>query len=190
MKYKIGVFGSSAGDMDKVMPKAKELGKAFHKFNDQIILVNGACAGLPYIVAKKAKEGGVEIWGFSSSVDEKKQRGEYSDDDLSMYSKITYVPADFPGIDNDRYCKKYRNVVATSSCDAGIIISGRWGSLNEFTNLVDFQKIVGVLTGTGGIADELPELAKKISKSGQGKIIFESNPEKLIRKIIEELKTP
>lgn len=30
---------------------------------------------------------------------------------------------------------------------------------------LDMQKVVGVLTGTGGIADELPILSRKISKA-------------------------
>lgn len=58
----------------------------------------------------------------------------------------------------------YHNVLTTAACDAGIIIAGRWGSMNEFTNLYDMGKVIGVLTGTGGIADELPQLLKKISK--------------------------
>ncbi|MBW3569176.1 hypothetical protein KY385_03560 [Candidatus Parcubacteria bacterium] len=184
MKYKIGVYGSSAGDMDKVMPKALELGRILQKYADKVILITGACPGLPFAVISEAAKGNVEVWGFSSSVDVASQRTEYPDDDLTIYSKITYVPANFPGADSDRVCKKYRNVVSTSNCDAGIIISGRWGSLNEFTNLLDMQKVVGVLTGTSGIADELPELSKKISKPGQGQIIFESDPKKLVKKIL------
>lgn len=52
---------------------------------------------------------------------------------------------------------KYRNVVSTIHADAGSIISGGWGSLNEFTNLLYDGKPIGILAGTGGVADELPE---------------------------------
>lgn len=185
MKHKIGIYGSSAGDIEKIMPKAVAIARELGKYKDKIILINGACSGIPYFVALEAHKNGVEIWGFSSSVDKRNQRTEYPDDDLSMYSKIIYVPSNFPGIENDRVCKKYRNVVLTSNCDAGIIISGRWGTMNEFTNLVDMQKTVGVLTETGGFADELPALSKKISKAGQGEIIFESDPKILIEKILK-----
>lgn len=84
---------------------------------------------------------------------------------------------------------KYRNVISTATCDAAIVISGRWGSLNELSNLLDMQKVVGVLTDTGGIADELPELSKKISKEGQGKLIFEPDPQILVEKLLEVLST-
>jgi predicted Rossmann-fold nucleotide-binding protein len=190
MKYKIGIFGSSAGDMDVVMPKAMELGKVFAAYADQVILVTGACAGLPYAVISEAASSGIEIWGFSSALDEAAHHKDYPDDDHSIYTKIMYVPADFPFHDNDRARKKYRNVISTATCDAGIIISGRWGSLNEFTNLIDQQKLVGLLTGTGGVADELPELSKKITKAGQGEILCDEDPSRLVEKLLTTLEHP
>jgi len=46
----IGIYGSSAGDMSKVVPIAHKLGKILRDYADQIIIVTGACQGLPYIV--------------------------------------------------------------------------------------------------------------------------------------------
>ena len=48
-------------------------------------------------------------------------------------------------------------------------------------------KIIGIFKGTGGIADELEDLDKKIYKPGKAKIIFESDPEQLINKVLAEL---
>jgi hypothetical protein len=59
--------------------------------------------------------------------------------------------------------------------------------LNEFTNLIDLQKTVAILTSTGGIADELPALSTKISKAGQGQILFESDPKQLVEKLLNSL---
>jgi len=187
MKHKIGIFGSAAGNLDKDIRKATELGKVFNEYADKAILLNGACSGMPSLVLSQAAKSNVEMFGYSSNLNKITQLAEYPDVDLSLYSRIIYVPANFPGAKNDRVCKKYRNVVLTSNCDAGIIISGRWGSLNEFTNLLDMQKAVGVLTGTGGIADELEELSKKISKPGRGKIIFESDPKVLVEKMLQAI---
>jgi predicted Rossmann-fold nucleotide-binding protein len=189
MKYKIGIYGSVAGDYEKYMPLAEDIGRLLGKHANSVILITGACPGLPYAAAKSAADQGVEVWGFSSSINEAGQRQEYADDDLSIYSKVVYVPEDFPFAANDRACKKYRNVISTATCDAGIIISGRWGSLNEFTNLIDMQKTVGILAGTGGIADELPLLTQKISKSGQGQVLFESDAGQLVKKLLNVLKT-
>jgi predicted Rossmann-fold nucleotide-binding protein len=187
MKYKIGVFGSSAGDMEKVVPKAVEIGEALARHADSVIVITGACTGLPYVAAKAAADKGVEVWGYSSSLNFEALQQEYPDDDLTIYKKVIYVPQEFPLAKNDRSNKKYRNVISTGNCDAGIIISGRWGTLNEFTNLIDQQKVVGVLTGTGGIADELESLLQKISKAGQGEVIFNNDPTKLFNAILEKL---
>lgn len=189
MKYKIGVFGSGANNLSGTATAraAQKIGIALGEQANKVIVITGGCTGLPYEAASEAAKSGVEVWGFSPVFDLEQQKLFAPDDDPSIYSKLHFVPKDVPFADNQRICMKYRNVLSTAACDAGIIISGRWGSLNEFTNLIDMQKTVGVLTGSGGIADELPMLAKKISKAGQGEIIFESDPVALVQKVLEAL---
>jgi predicted Rossmann-fold nucleotide-binding protein len=46
-------------------------------------------------------------------------------------------------------------VVLVRSCDIVIFLSGSIGSLNEFTIAYDEGKVIGCLTGTGGVADEV-----------------------------------
>ncbi len=184
MKYKIGIFGSSAGDLEKIIPKAHQLGETLGKEN--VILITGACDGLPYEVVFTAHKSGTEVWGYSQASDLATQK-QFVPHDPSMYTKLIYVPRDFIFLSNRKVSQKYRNVTSTANCDAGIIISGRWGSLNEFTNLHDMGKVIGVLTGTGGIADELPELMKKINKESKATVIFNSNPETLVKQILAEL---
>ena len=48
-------------------------------------------------------------------------------------------------------------------------------------------KLIGVLTGTGGVADELPELTKKISKETGSKVLFNDSATDLVKQILEEL---
>ena len=187
MKYKLAIYGSAAGDMSKAAPTAHELGKILQGYADQFILITGACPGLPYAVVSEAASSGIEIWGFSAELDMASLQTSAPDDDHTIYSKIIYVPGDLPFVSNDRARKKYRNIVSAVTCDAAIIISGRWGTLNEFTNAIDFQKTVGVLTCTGGIADELVDLSKKISKAGQGALIFDDDPKRLVQRLIASL---
>jgi predicted Rossmann-fold nucleotide-binding protein len=190
MTYKIGVFGSSAtgAPKDDVKQLARRLGQALgHTGN--VVVVTGGCSGLPYLAAEAAHQAGTEIWAFSPVRSMAEQKQFTPDDNLEIYTKLIFIPEDLPIAKNRRKCMKYRNVLSTAECDAGIIISGQWGSLNEFTNLVDMQKIVGVLTGSGGIADELPALCEKIKKDGQGEVIFDDNPKKLVKTILERLKS-
>ncbi len=185
MKYKIGVFGSAEGDLSKTFDKAHLLGKELAR--QKVIVITGASTGLPYEAAKTAKKNGAEIWGYSQARNLKDQEKLAPNCDSSIYKKLVYIPRDFPFASNIQACKKYRNVTSTANCDAGIIISGRWGTLNEFTNLYDMGKVIGVLIGTGGIADELTNLCKKISKKSRAKVIFSRSAKVLVEKIINEL---
>lgn len=185
-KYKIGVFGSSEDDFSYILQKAQSLGNELAKRN--VIVVTGASSGIPYEVALSAYKRKAEIWGFSYAVDISKQQEFSPSCDLSIYKKLTYIPNDYRFSSLSEVCKKYRNVTSTAVCDAGIIISGRWGTLNEFTNLYDMGKVIGVLSKTEGIANELPRLLKIINKESKAKVIFEDSPAELVDKIIRELK--
>lgn len=189
MNYKIGIFGSALGEKDGVgnltIEKARLLGTVLGQ--QKITIITGACSGLPYVVASQAFKHGSEVYGYSPRIDIKGQKEFTPTDDMSIYKKIIYTPESFPFFQEDLVAKKYRNVISTTNCDGGIIIAGRWGTMNEFTNLYDMGKIIGVLTGTGGIADELVTLFPKITKKSKAKVIFDNNPENLIKKILQEL---
>jgi len=63
-------------------------------------------------------------------------------------------------------------------------------TMNEFTNLIDMGKVIGVLRGTGGIADELEQLTKKINKPSKAKVIFHDSPKELVQEVLKELAVP
>ena len=73
-----------------------------------------------------------------------------------------------------------------ADCDAGIIIGGRIGTLNEFTNLYDMIKVIGALKGSGGTADLIPKILEEAKKKG-GTVIIEEDPKILVDKVIEEV---
>lgn len=187
MRFKMGIFGSAEGNLEKIFNKAHLLGKELGKQN--IIVITGASTGLPYEVAKTAKAAGAEIWGYSQATNLKDQEKLSPGCDSSIYKKLIFVPKNYRFANNNAVCKKYRNVTSTATCDAGIIIAGRWGTLNEFTNLYDMGKVIGVLTGTGGIADELQNLSKKINKKSKAKILFNDSPAILVKGVLHELST-
>lgn len=186
MKFKIGIFGSAENFDKSLVKKAQEIGRLLSK--KDTVLITGATSGLPYFASHEASKANTEIWGYSYELNLKKIKQRMSDHDTSIYKKLVYIPKEFSFASDIQVCRKYRNVISTANCDAGIIISGRFGTLNEFTNLYDMGKIIGVLTGTGGIADELSLLCKKISKKSKAIVIFENQPEKLIDSIIRELR--
>jgi uncharacterized protein (TIGR00725 family) len=183
MKYKVGIFGSAVQDDDSLRPKLHDLSEALCK--QDITLITGASFGIPYIIAAECAKNGKEVVGYSPARDMKEQEEFAPGTDSSLYKTIQFAPKEFDYPLQVRM--KYRNVISTAECDAGIIVSGRWGSMNEFTNLYDMGKVIGILTGTGGIADELPELLKKISKKSKAVVLFNNSPEELVQNVLNEL---
>jgi uncharacterized protein (TIGR00725 family) len=83
---------------------------------------------------------------------------------------------------------KGRNVVLVRSCEIVLFVAGAMGSLNEFTIAHDEGKVIGCLTSTGGVADEVEYLLQKFGKRGTSARIFQNeDPEKLIEDCLNAL---
>lgn len=184
----IGVFGSAGSAKKEQERLAQSLGKALGK--RKVTVITGACPGLPAAVAIEAKRSGAKVWGFAPTKNHRDLVQRYNGaphTKRSLYDKLTYIPANYEFIDNGKVCFKYRNVTSTATCDAGIIIAGRTGTLNEYTNLADFGKIIGVLKGTGGAADMIPAITRKFQKKNGARIISNSDPRRLVEAVLKEL---
>jgi predicted Rossmann-fold nucleotide-binding protein len=186
MTYKIGIFGSAVEKSEKVNFKCREL--ALNLVKHDPILITGASEGASQMVLTEAHRLGIrEIWGFSDAYNEQELNERMPNVNIQLYSKIIYIPSNFV-LSDPMARKKYRNVLSTANCDAGIIISGRWGTMNEFSNLYDMAKVIGVITETGGIADELESLCRKIYKKTHAEIIFSPTAKELVDGIYQLLK--
>ena len=183
----IGIYGSATTGSAEVADKAHRLGATLGARGCRVI--TGACSGLPYAAARSAAAGGGEVWGFSPMHDLEGQRTFTPNDDLAVYSRLIFVPRTLEFAADLDVCKKYRNVVSTAACDGAIVIAGRWGTLHEFCSLVDFGKVVGVLTGTGDIADELPGLFARIDKKTRAVVLFDESPEALVDAVVSAATT-
>lgn len=195
MKYKIGIYGSNTVESERAVQLAQELGRILAQRN--IIVVTGRCSGMPYIVAQIAKQQGAEVWGFTPAYNEEEQKRIYPLDDITTYDKLFYVPRQYDHLfylehklspSRDLSAKlKYRNIVSTIHADAGIVVSGGWGTMNEFTNLLYDGKPIGVLLETGGLADELPHWFPRLKKKSESVVHFSSSPTDLVTSLFKEL---
>lgn len=192
--YKIGVYGSNVNEGEAASRLGKLLGKTLAERG--CVVITGACSGMPYVVARAAAEQGAEVWGFTPELDFASQQAAYPGDDMAIYTRIVYMPQDYRGLFGasslpaylDHAARlKYRNVVSTVNADAGIIISGSWGTLNEFTNLIYDGKPIGVLLGTGGLADELGDFYPRLRKRSSSVVLFENDPERLVDALLRAL---
>lgn len=198
MTYKIGVYGSNRIESEAAVQAAQSLGAELAR--QGVIVITGACSGMPYAVARAARQGGAEVWGFTPALTEAEHQSAFPDDDRTIYTKLFFVPEQYrqlffvaqpvsPAQDWGMRLK-YRNVISTIQADAGIILSGGWGTLNEFTNLIYEGKPIGVYTGTGGLADELPDWFSKLRKKSESQVFFDSQPGKLaasLRQVLERI---
>ena len=176
LKFKICVSGAAETGHCAInaLDLAKELGKEIVRQGG--VLVTGATSGVPYWSAIGAKEeGGISI-GLSPASSERAHVNKYKLP-TDYFDLIIYTGFEYSG----------RNLLLTRSADAVIIVCGRMGTLNEFTIAFEDRKPQGVVLGTGGAADTIKEIVEKMHR-GNGKIVYESDPKKLVKKVIELIK--
>jgi len=77
-----------------------------------------------------------------------------------------------------------REVTNIRSSDMVVIVGGRSGTLGEFSIAYDEGKLIGVLENSGGITDYLPNIVDHIDKDTGARLIYKSDPEKLVDKLI------
>ena len=170
MKIKIGVMGS-AEEMPDAIDKGRELGRAIAA--REAVLLTGATTGLIHVVGKTARQGGATHIGISPAHDAHEHVERYALP-LDACDAIVYTGFGLKG----------RNVVLVRSCDIVIFIAGSIGSLNEFTIAYDEGKVIGCLTGTGGVADEIERLTKTFSKRTKSQIIYDDDAAGLVDKCV------
>ena len=170
MKMKIGVMGSAEERLD-VIDKGEALGRAIASHD--AMLLTGATTGVIHVVGKAARESGATHIGVSPAHDADEHAGRYGLP-LDVCDAIIYTGFGLKG----------RNVVLVRSCDIVIFIAGSTGSLNEFTIAYDEGKVIGALTGTGGVADEIKRLTETFAKHTKSRIFYDDDPVRLIDKCL------
>jgi hypothetical protein len=68
-----------------------------------------------------------------------------------------------------------------------VIFGGAIGTLNEFTIAYDEGKIIGVLQGSGGVADHVREIVDFCKKPTRGAVLFDKEPSRLIQRCVAAL---
>ncbi len=176
----VGVMGASANDAlteaekTGVQDLAESLGAALARH--ACILITGATTGIPGLVARAFRNHGGFALGMSPAENHREHVKRYGlpDDgaDVIVYTGFGY---------------KGRNVINVRSADIVLIFGGATGTLNEFTIAYDEGKIIGVLEGSGGIADHLRQVIEFCKKDCPGVVLFDNDPEKLVGRCLTAL---
>lgn len=174
MRLTVGVMGSASGEFT---PAARALAYALGRVVAErgFILITGACPGLPYECARGARDGGGLSVGISPALSLDEHVHKYLSPS-DAFDVLIYTGSGLMG----------REVTNIRSSDMVVIVGGRSGTLGEFAIAYDEGKLIGVLQGTGGIADHLPEIIKSFGEKDTGaRLLYEDDPAALIQKLAE-----
>jgi uncharacterized protein (TIGR00725 family) len=177
---KIGVMGSSstsiaAEGLHRVDDLAQRLGKKIAAAS--CVLITGELDGIPgRVVEAHRQHGGLSV-GISPAHSATEHAALYGPTP-SPSTVVIYSGFGFKG----------RNVIAIRSADIVLLFSGGIGTLNEFTIAYDEGKVIGLLQGTGGVADVAQTLLDTLSVRSTGAaVIADPDPEALVERCLARL---
>ena len=173
VQIRLGVMGSAGTDFDPVtFDLCQRLGKAVAEHG--CCLLTGACPGLPHAAALGARDAGGHIVGISPA-SSLKEHVEIFSSPYKEYDELIFTGLGLMG----------RELVNIRSSDIVVVVGGRAGTLGEFAIAYEEGKLIGVLTGTGGITSVLPALEKSLGKTTGAKVIYSPNPENLVDQLLK-----
>ncbi len=172
MKIQVGVMGSAGGRISKrAREKAYELGRAIA--GHDCVLLTGACPGLPYEAVRGCHQSGGMIVGISPALNLQEHitqyRSPYQEFDVMIYTGDGLMGREVTGI---------------RSCDLVILIGGRSGTLGEFSIAYDEGKLIGVLQGTGGVANHVGDIVRIVAKNTGAALITDPDPHELMTRLL------
>lgn len=167
----VGVMGSAGGDLsNEVCQRVERFGSLVGERDH--VLVTGAAPGLPQYAVLGAKRAGGVVIGVSPGLNLEEHVHKYRSPTRG-YDSIVFTGSGLMG----------REIENIRTCDVVVFAGGRSGTLGEFAIAYDEGKVIGVLCGTGGIADSIPEILKMINKETNAYLVFETDPEKLLNEL-------
>lgn len=173
MALKIGVMGGAAGVVSRdILDKAHVLGRAIAA--NGCILVTGGCPGIPLAAACGAKEAGGLVVGVSPGLSLDEHVYKYHSP-TEFHDVLIYTGSGLMG----------REVVNIRSSDIVVIVGGSSGTLGELAISYDEGKLIGVLTGTGGISDLVPDILAACAKATGARVVYHAEPDALVRELLQ-----
>jgi len=177
MAVKIGVMGGATGVISRDhMDKAHALGRAIAR--NGCILITGGCPGLPLAAACGAKQEHGLVIGISPGLSVDEHVYKYNSP-TEFHDVLIFTGSGLMG----------REVVNIRSSDIVVILGGRSGTLGELAIAYDEGRLIGVLTGTGGISDIVHDVLAACAKETGAQVIYETDPQKLIDELLRIYRT-
>jgi uncharacterized protein (TIGR00725 family) len=175
MQEKITISISGAAEISHCGPsaiqRALELGRACARAGVQ--LATGATTGFPLHVSQGFKEVGGNAFGLSPAASKFEHINVYKLP-TDYVDFIVYTGFGYPG----------RDLMLIKSSDAVIIGCGRIGTIHEFTIAWESEIPIGILEGEWPTDEVIKDIIKNSNRSNP-LVVFDSDPDKLVAKVIE-----
>lgn len=187
---RVGVYGAGRAGSDAQLGWAKRVGMILGERDHQ--LITGGNQG----VSEQAARGYALRWesdhlavAYTAARDE--AEWEKMGGAPRLYEEINYTPRQLQGLDGRsadvslafRY--HWRNLLAAERAEAAVIIGGSLGTLSSLTNLFALNRPVGLLLGSGGIADCWEGWAHQLTRAEEGRVFGNVDPDQLIQRLEE-----
>ncbi len=177
MKLTIGVMGASGGALsEESRQRAYRLGETIAARD--VILITGGCPGLPYEAVRGAKARGGLVVGISPGLSIDEHQGKYRSP-VEGFDVLVYTGSGLIG----------REITSIRSCDIVVIVGGRTGTLGELAIAYDEGRLIGVLTGTGGITVMVEDIIRLCQKDTGACVLYDDDPVRLVDRLIEYYRT-
>jgi uncharacterized protein (TIGR00725 family) len=136
-------------------------------------LLTGACPGLPHEAVLGARALGGHIVGISPAAT-LREHVETFGSPYREYDVLIFTGLGLMG----------RELVNIRSSDIVVVMGGRSGTLGEFAIAYEEGKLIGVLTGTGGITDALREVEASLRKETGAEVMYGADPVRLVDRLL------
>lgn len=165
-------MGGAGRDIpDDYLLKAEQLGEAIGE--QGCVLITGACPGLPFAAARGAKRKGATVVGISPGLSLYEHAHKY-ESPTAYHDILIFTGSGLMG----------REVVNIRSSDIVAFIGGSSGTLGELAIAYDEGKLIGVLTGTGGISDLVSGILAVCQKQTGARVVYDDQPRRLVTELL------
>jgi hypothetical protein len=165
-------MGSAGEPLDStVAARSRRLGRTIAERG--CCLLTGACPGLPHEAVLGAREVEGHVVGISPA-SSLREHVETFGSPYREYDVLIFTGLGLMG----------RELVNIRSSDIVVVMGGRSGTLGEFAIAYEEGKLIGVLTGTGGITDALREVEASLRKATGAEVMYDSRPLQLVDRLL------
>ena len=178
VQIRVGVMGSAGHPIEPtVAALCRALGRAIAE--QGCCLLTGACPGLPHEAVLGGKEVGGHVVGISPAASLREHvetyRSTYREYDVLIFTGLGLMG---------------RELVNMRSSDIVVVMGGRSGTLGEFAIAYEEGKLIGVLTGTGGITDALRDVEASLRKETGAEVMYDAEPARLVDRLLARYQSP